>query len=175
MITRPYPRVNGLKTIPFPAAHTRIANIWEYLPWGGGLERIVLKVFLPEQTWTSRTIWRPDRFIEWSIGWSTTINMFESLWQLLVQSSQQQLSDVLEQLQKRALRIIYPFQSYSEALRASGLPRLSERREHLTRKLFVEVASCTVYCQIRTVANTMRGENKAPTQICSPKGENWLF
>ena len=32
MITRPYPRVNGLKTIPFPAAHTRIANIWEYPP-----------------------------------------------------------------------------------------------------------------------------------------------
>ena len=30
MITRPYPRVNGLKTIPFPAAHTRIASIWEY-------------------------------------------------------------------------------------------------------------------------------------------------
>ena len=30
MITRPYPRVNGLKPIPFPAAHTRIANIWKY-------------------------------------------------------------------------------------------------------------------------------------------------
>ena len=29
-ITGPYPRVNGLKTIPFPAAHARIANIWEY-------------------------------------------------------------------------------------------------------------------------------------------------
>ena len=28
MINRPYPRVNGLKTIPFPAAHTRIANIF---------------------------------------------------------------------------------------------------------------------------------------------------
>ena len=34
MITRPYPRVNGLKTIPFPAAHTNIANKWEY-PHGG--------------------------------------------------------------------------------------------------------------------------------------------
>ena len=30
MITRPYTRPNGLKTIPFPAAHTRIANKWEY-------------------------------------------------------------------------------------------------------------------------------------------------
>ena len=32
MITRPYTRLNGLKTIPFPAGHTRIANIWEYPP-----------------------------------------------------------------------------------------------------------------------------------------------
>ena len=35
MITRLYTRLNGLKTIPFPAAHTRIANIWEYPPRGG--------------------------------------------------------------------------------------------------------------------------------------------
>ena len=32
MITRPYTRLNGLKTIPFPAAHTRLANIRDYLP-----------------------------------------------------------------------------------------------------------------------------------------------
>ena len=32
MSTRPYTRLNGLKTIPFPAAHTRIANIWDYTP-----------------------------------------------------------------------------------------------------------------------------------------------
>ena len=32
VITRPYTRLNGLKTIPFPAAHTRIASIWEYPP-----------------------------------------------------------------------------------------------------------------------------------------------
>ena len=30
MITRPYPRVNGLKTISFPVAHTCIANMWKY-------------------------------------------------------------------------------------------------------------------------------------------------
>ena len=35
MITRPYTRLNGLKTMPFPAAHTRIANIWEYPPENG--------------------------------------------------------------------------------------------------------------------------------------------
>ena len=34
MITKPYIRLNGLKTIPFPVAHTRITNIWEYSPPG---------------------------------------------------------------------------------------------------------------------------------------------
>ena len=34
IITRPYTRQNGLKTIPVPAAHTCIANIWEYPPGG---------------------------------------------------------------------------------------------------------------------------------------------
>ena len=32
MITWPYTRLNGLKTIRFPAVHSRIANIWEYPP-----------------------------------------------------------------------------------------------------------------------------------------------
>ena len=32
MITRPYTRVNGLKTIPFPAVHIHMANIWVYPP-----------------------------------------------------------------------------------------------------------------------------------------------
>ena len=32
IITRPYPIPNDLKTIPFPVAHTRIANIWLYPP-----------------------------------------------------------------------------------------------------------------------------------------------
>ena len=48
MITRPYTRPNGLKTIPFnrpnglktilsPAAHTRTSNIWEYPPPEGAI------------------------------------------------------------------------------------------------------------------------------------------
>ena len=32
LIYIPYPRVNCLKTIPFKAAHTYIANIWQYPP-----------------------------------------------------------------------------------------------------------------------------------------------
>ena len=32
MIYKPYPRVNCLKTIPFTAAHSYIAHIWQYPP-----------------------------------------------------------------------------------------------------------------------------------------------
>ena len=32
MITKPFTRPNGLKTTPFQAALTHIANIWEYPP-----------------------------------------------------------------------------------------------------------------------------------------------
>ena len=36
LIYIPYPRVNCLKTIPFTAAHTYIAHIWQYPSPGGG-------------------------------------------------------------------------------------------------------------------------------------------
>ena len=49
------------------------------------------------------------------------------------------LSEGLERLQKRVLRIIYPGMSYSLALESSGLPALFKRREEISSKLFNEV------------------------------------
>ena len=49
------------------------------------------------------------------------------------------LSEDLERLQKRALRIIYPGMSYNQALEVSGLPTLFKRREEISSKLFNEV------------------------------------
>ena len=49
------------------------------------------------------------------------------------------LSEDLERLQKRALRIIYPGMSYNLALEFSGLPALLKRREKISSKLFNEV------------------------------------
>ena len=49
------------------------------------------------------------------------------------------LSDDLERIQRRALRIIYPFCSYREALTLSGLTSLKSRRESLTTRLFKEI------------------------------------
>ena len=48
-------------------------------------------------------------------------------------------SNELEGVQKRAMRIIFPLCSYSEALVASGLTKLSERRQELVDKLFKNV------------------------------------
>ena len=49
------------------------------------------------------------------------------------------LSEYLERLQKRELRIIYPGMSYNQALEFSGLPTLFKRREVISSKLFNEV------------------------------------
>ena len=49
------------------------------------------------------------------------------------------LSDELEGVQKRAMRIIFPFRSYNESLVESGLIKLSDRRQELVDKLFREV------------------------------------
>ena len=51
----------------------------------------------------------------------------------------QYLSDDLESLQKRALRIIYPDLSYNEALNALDLTTLFERRQILNDRLFKEI------------------------------------
>ena len=51
------------------------------------------------------------------------------------------LSDDLERIQRRALKIIHSDLSYSEALKVSGLQRLHERRESITTRLYHEVTN----------------------------------
>jgi hypothetical protein len=53
------------------------------------------------------------------------------------------LSDDIERVQKRCMRIIYPDLSYTDALSVSGLETLSERREKITRELFVSIQQPT--------------------------------
>lgn len=49
------------------------------------------------------------------------------------------LSDQLERILKRSLRIIYPDVSYSAALTKSSMSTFQDRRELLCRKLFMEI------------------------------------
>ena len=51
----------------------------------------------------------------------------------------QYLSDVIERIQKRALRIIYPELSYEDALDMLGLKTLYVRRGDLCNKLFASI------------------------------------
>ena len=53
------------------------------------------------------------------------------------------LSEELEKLQKRALRIIYPTLSYPEALSEAKIDTLFDRRELMTKKLFEDVIDNT--------------------------------
>ena len=43
------------------------------------------------------------------------------------------LSDAIESIQRRALRIVFPALSYQQALNQANLPRLANRREFLLR------------------------------------------
>ena len=49
------------------------------------------------------------------------------------------LSDDLERLQKRAMKVIYPLLSYTAALKESGLSTLHERREVISLKTFTAI------------------------------------
>ena len=49
------------------------------------------------------------------------------------------LSNELERVQKRAMRIIFPFGLYNESLVESNVNKLSDRRQELVDKLFKDV------------------------------------
>ena len=53
------------------------------------------------------------------------------------------LSDEVESVQKRCMRIIFPHLSYSDAIAVAGLERLSARRETAVIKLFNEIKNET--------------------------------
>ena len=60
---------------------------------------------------------------------------------LALESSDLLMSDKIEKIQRRAFRIIYPFQSYNDALSMSGCLSLAENRQQLSQKLFKQIKS----------------------------------
>ena len=50
------------------------------------------------------------------------------------------LSDKIEKIQKRALRIVLPTSSYQEARQFTGIPLLKERRQTLCQRFFAKNA-----------------------------------
>ena len=70
------------------------------------------------------------------------------------------LSEELENIQRRALRIIFPVLSYQEALKECHIATLYQRRQLLTERLFSEIKDITCHklhgflpsCNLSTVA-----------------------
>jgi hypothetical protein len=65
------------------------------------------------------------------------------------------LSDKIERVQRRALRILYPNMSYSSALATSSLPRLSDCRDTLCKKILDKI----------TVPSSCLNRLLPPTQV----------
>ena len=63
------------------------------------------------------------------------------------------LSDQIEHIQKRALKIVFPHLSYTEALDKAKLKTLQERRENQCRSLYQSI---------------LRGDNKLTNLLPSP-------
>ena len=51
----------------------------------------------------------------------------------------QNQSDTIERIQKRAMRIIYPNEEYSDAIEKEGTETLSQIRSKLCKKLFTQI------------------------------------
>ena len=83
------------------------------------------------------------------------------------------LADELERLQKRALRIIFSYQlSFGEALAASNLSSLYDRRVRLKKELFqisrpTVITSYTAYYLIRTRNINLRNKRNFNVPKCS--------
>ena len=73
--------------------------------------------------------------------YSAIRSVLEFSCQLFHRSLPKYLSDDIERIQRRAMRIIFPNLSYCEALNKAGIPTLSERRESLSIKLFEDIVS----------------------------------
>ena len=70
---------------------------------------------------------------------STIRSVLECACQVFHSSLPYYLSEELERIQKRALRIIFPYASYNSALKEAGIPSLYDRRASLSSDLFNDI------------------------------------
>ena len=66
-------------------------------------------------------------------------SVLEYCCQLFHRSLPSYLSDDLERIQRRAMRIVFPYLSYNEALKEANIPTLFDRREMLSIDLFKDM------------------------------------
>ena len=83
------------------------------------------------------------------------------------------LTREIENVQKRCLKIIFPVLSYNDALKISGLERLSDRREKAAHELFKEIKKpghvLNELLKVKTNANLRITRDVYPYKIPRPK------
>ena len=93
------------------------------------------------------------------------------------------LSDTIESIQRRALRIIFPNSSYQQALDQANLTSLADRRIFICKKLMAEmrnestpISFLTPQVMTRSIPCQLRSENtKTTTTMKSTKRANDSF
>ena len=80
------------------------------------------------------------------------------------------LSDDIERIQRRVMRIIFPSLSHCEALDEAGIVTLSERRESLFIKLFEDIEHHKLASLLPTMASShvrrLRNKRRFNTPVC---------
>ena len=105
--------------------------------------------------------------------YSVIRSVLEFSCQLFHRSLPKYLSDDIERIQRRALRIIFPSLSYCEAIDKAGIPTLSERREISSIKLFNDIVSnehpklaSLLPPMARSHARCLRNKRRFNIQVC---------
>lgn len=114
-------------------------NISSNLKWNGHIDTIVKK--------SRKRLYSLSQLKRSGLGSTELIHFYLACIRLITEhvcpvfhdSIPAYLSYDLEGVQKRAMKIIFPFRSYDEVLREAGLVKLSNRRQTLVDSLFTEI------------------------------------
>jgi len=125
--------------LPFLPAKILGVTVTDDLKWNAHVNNIVLKA--SKRLYLLRLLKRADLDVKSLIQFYCTCirSILEYACQTFHSSLPQYLSDDIERIQKRALRIIFPDLHYNEALESAQLTTLCARREELCVKLFSSI------------------------------------
>ena len=114
-------------------------TVTDDLKWNAHVNNVVLKA--SKRLYLLRLLKRADLDVKSLIQFYCTCirSILEYACQTFHSSLPQYLSDDIERIQKRALRIIFPDLHYNEALESARLTTLCARREELCMKLFSSI------------------------------------
>ena len=86
------------------------------------------------------------------------------------------LNDLVESIQRKALRIIYPWRGYEDALKLAGLDTLTNRRDNLAVKFYAKAAVSVPSGSVVEHGNNLRsGTSRAGSLVAKTERLNSFF